>query len=574
VRGAETSKGRLFGAARAEEGENGRRPGRLLPTFKAFALLAVVAAIVFGLMQNGLYDDDILLLWLPVSTVILGLLFVAVLTRGFFEAVPREGWVLISLLAALVLVKGLSMAWTLSETETIKETLRSATYLAAFAAALAANAIVPRAGWALVATLAVLLAAFWEGPYRWMLLLMLIAAAVGASAFARRSPSDGEQVASLVDGLGVPLVALAGYGLLQKVYPNDYRVDSIDRYRVDSTIGYPNTTAVVLGMGSLLVLARMTALRNPLLRGLCAVILLGCLATLYLTLSRGGIGSFVVGLGVLFALGSGRLQMLANLLLVSIPGAWLWWRMQGLGALLDPNASMREKVADGLVLRNDLIVAFVAAFALQAAFGFLVSRYELTDVSRRYLRVAVGAGAVVAAVGLGALAVAGGVIGNANAEDNAAGRLVSLGIGFRADYWRVGWEAWMENPLTGTGAGTFQYTWLAERPGVQGVKQIHNLYLEQGTETGLFAFLALLAFVVILAGFVGRAAWRMPGGDGRLLLSGLAAAVAVYLVSSVVEWHWYLPASTLFFFVLAAAAVRLAASGDPRKADHTGDETG
>jgi len=49
----------------------------------------------------------------------------------------------------------------------------------------------------------------------------------------------------------------------------------------------------------------------------------------------------------------------------------------------------------------------------------------------------------------------------------------------------------------------------------------------------------------------------------------------VYLVSSVVEWHWYLPASTLFFFVLAASAVRLAReTGDPPKAaGGSADET-
>ena len=563
----QTSRDRHFGAGRGENGEKNRRPGRVLAALGALCLLAVVGVTVFGLMNNGLYDDGILWLWQPAAAILLGLLFVAVLTRGFFEGVPREGWVLVALLSALVLIKGLSMIWTVSETETINETLRSATYLAVFAVALAVNVAVPRAGWALVAALAVLLAAFFETPYRLMLLLMLIAAAVGASAFARRDPSEEARISSLVDGLGVPVAAVAVYGLLQKVYPRDYPIGALDGYRVDSTLGYPNTAAVLLGMGAVLSLARMTTLRNPLLRGLCAVFLLGTLATLYLTLSRGGIGSFAVGLGVLFALGSGRLQMLANLVLVAVPGAWLLWRMQGLGALLDPDATIRQRVADGAVLRNDLIVAFVVAFVLQAAYGYLASRYELTDVSRRYLSIAVGVGGVLAAIAFAGFLVSSGSAGNPAAGGNAAQRLVSLGIGFRADYWRVGWEAWLERPFTGTGAGTFQYTWLAERTGVQGVKQVHNLYLEQGTETGLFAFLALLAFVVLLVAFTARAAWRRrPEGEGRLLLSGLVAAVAIYLVSSVVEWHWYLPAATWFFFILAAAAVRLASAGDPPKA--------
>ena len=571
--GVETAGGRVFGAA-GDEGEKGRRPGRLLVAFKAFVLLSLVGATVFGIIGNGLYDDA---LWIPVAAGVLWLLFATVLARGFYAAVSPVGWVLISLLAALVLVKGLSMIWTISETETIKETLRASMYLAVFAIALAADTAVPRLGWALVVALAVALGLLWETPYRSALLLLLLAAVVGASAFARGSLPGYRQVGPLVDGLGGAVAAVAGYGLLQKTYPGDYAINSIDGYRVDSTIGYPNTTAVLLGMGAVLALSRMTALRNPLLRGLYAVLLLAALVTLYLTLSRGGIGSFGVGLGVLFALGANRLQMLANLLLASLPAAWVWWRIQGLGALLDPDAAPGRRAADGLALRDDLIVAIMVAFVLQAAYAYLVSRYEITALARRLLVAAVGVVAALAAAtaflvvsGSGGIGAAARVIfSNPDQQGNAAQRLASLGVGFRADYWRVAWDAWLGNPLTGTGAGTFQYTWLEGRTGVQGVKQVHNLYLEQLTETGIFAFLALLAFVAVLLAYTARAAWRCrPAGEGRLLLSGLVAAMVVYLLSSVVEWHWYLPAATLFFFVLAASSVRLAreADGPPKSA--------
>ena len=79
----------------------------------------------------------------------------------------------------------------------------------------------------------------------------------------------------------------------------------------------------------------------------------------------------------------------------------------------------------------------------------------------------------------------------------------------RQEYWRVGWEAWKERPLTGTGAGTFSYTWLENRPGDQGVEQVHNLYLEQGTETGVFA------------SWRSSASWRRLVGTAR---GGLAFA--------------------------------------------------
>jgi O-antigen ligase len=149
------------------------------------------------------------------------------------------------------------------------------------------------------------------------------------------------------------------------------------------------------------------------------------------------------------------------------------------------------------------------------------------------------------------------LVNNPNQTEDMGQRLTSLDMGFREDYWRVGWEAWKEHPLTGTGAGTFKYTWLENRPNSQGVQQVHNLYLEQGTETGVFAFLALAGFVVALVGYSARAAWRSRG-ERRLLLAGLTSALVVYLVSSFLEWHWYIPGSTLFYFLLAGITAKFA----------------
>ena len=91
--------------------------------------------------------------------------------RGFYWDLPPVGILLVGLLAALVAVKGLSMVWTISETETIKETLRSSMYLAAFLMALAAL-------------------------------------------------TSGRQVGPLMDISVLMVAAVAGYGLLQKIKPD------------------------------------------------------------------------------------------------------------------------------------------------------------------------------------------------------------------------------------------------------------------------------------------------------------------------------------------------------------------
>jgi hypothetical protein len=511
---------RLSGTERKEARDKYRRPGRLLAGFKGLVMLALLATTAYGMLNTGLYRDE---LWLPVATGILALLFVTLFVRGFYWDLPTVGILLVGLLAALVAVKGLSMVWTISETETIKETLRSSMYLAAFLMALAAL-------------------------------------------------TSGRQVGSLIDASVFTVAAVAGYGLLQKISPIEYPVGSLDGVRMDSTLQYSNTTAVILGMGVVLALARMSTLRSFVLRGLYAAVTLSLFIALYLTVSRGGIGSLGLGLIILFVITSDRLRMFADLLLLSLPGAWLWWQMQSLPGLLGTGVSSQQKIADGMLFRNDLILALIVAFVLQAAFTILMNRYEPSPVLRRRLGILVVAGGVLAMI-VGAFVVVdryGGpgqaystLLGSANETRNAGQRLASMDISSRGDYWRVAWAAWKERPLTGTGAGTFQYTWLEDRPGLKGVKQVHNVYLEQGTETGLFAFLALLSFVAVLVGYTGRAVWRSgPQGERRLLLAGLGSALMVYLISSAFEWHWYLPASTLFFFILAAVAVKFASRED------------
>lgn len=493
-----------------------RRTGRMPAIFKAVVLVVLLAVTAYGMLNEGLYRDD---LWLPVAAGILGLLLVTLFVRDYYRDVPGVGWALVVLLAVLVGIKGLSMIWTISDTETVKELLRSSMYLATFVLVLAAL-------------------------------------------------YSGRQVGPLMDIVVLIVAAVAGYGLLQKISPIEYPVTSLDEVRIDSTISYVNTFATVLGMGVVLALARMTRLRNAVLRGLYAVLVLAFLVALLLTVSRGGIGSLGIGLVFLFALTGDRLSLLANLLLLSAPGAWLVWKMRDLDGLWT-RVPDEQKIADGTTLRNYLIIALAAAFVLQFCYSLLANRYELVPSFRRKLGAVALAGMILAA-SAGAFVVVdryGGVgktydalASNPDNTKSAPARLASASIGFRENYWRVAWDEWKERPLTGTGAGTFQYTWLQNRPIVTGVKQVHNLYLEQGTETGAFAFLALAGFTVLLVGYTARAAWRSGGGgDRRVLLSGLVAAVVVYLISSVIEWHWYIPSSTLLFFFLAAIAVKLAA---------------
>lgn len=506
-----------------------RRPGRMVAVFRALVLLALLGVTAYGMLKNGLYQDN---LWLPVAAGIFALLFITFFVDGFYGDVTWPGWVLVALLGTLAGIKGLSMTWTISESETVKEILRCSMYLATFLIVLAAL-------------------------------------------------SSFRQVGPLMDIAVLIVAAVAGYGLLQKISPIQYPVTSLDSVRIDSTVDYVNTLAVVLGMGIALALARMTQMRNAVFRGLYAVLILSFLVALYLTASRGGIASLGMGLIFLFVLSSHRLRMLTNLLLLSAPGAWLVFEMRSLDGLWRADVPDKLKIADGTTFRNYLIMALVVAFVLQLVYSLLANRYELMPMGRRVLGI-LAVGVILLTSCAGAFVVINhyGGIGNTYSTlvtkpDNTKDvnkRLASASIGFRQDYWKVAWESWKEHPLTGTGAGTFQFTWLKDRPIDTGVKQVHNLYLEQGTETGVFAFLVLIAFAAALVGYTARAIWRSRAeGDRRVLLAGLGAVVVTYLISSTIEWHWYIPASTLFFFFLAAVTVKFAAK--PEWSDSEAEST-
>jgi len=259
--------------------------------------------------------------------------------------------------------------------------------------------------------------------------------------------------------------------------------------------------------------------------------------------------------------------MFANLLLVLVPLVWLAWQVQGLGTFFDFANDESLRAAEGLAFQNYLIIAVVQAFLLQTIYAFLVERYELAPALRRVLGVAAVV-AVLAGVGVlgfvvlgehrGSDEILGALTSKVEDKDDVRDRLTSLSSNSRSAYWRVAWDEWKEHPFTGTGAGTFMYTWLENRPGFAGVKQVHNVYLEQGTETGIVAFLALVGFAVLLGGYAAWATWRATG-KRKVLLAGLTGAVVVYLVSSALEWHWYIPPSTIYFFILAGVTVRLAA---------------
>jgi hypothetical protein len=130
-------------------------------------------------------------------------------------------------------------------------------------------------------------------------------------------------------------------------------------------------------------------------------------------------------------------------------------------------------------------------------------------------------------------------------------RLSNLGNNKRLDIWRVAIDSFREDPVLGSGAGTFELTWARERPITYRVSEAHSLYAEVLSELGVVG--ALLVIAVLLAILVGIAV-RLRG-DSRVFHAGLLAAALTWMLHAGVDLDWEMTAVTLWLFAVGAAAL-------------------
>lgn len=121
----------------------------------------------------------------------------------------------------------------------------------------------------------------------------------------------------------------------------------------------------------------------------------------------------------------------------------------------------------------------------------------------------------------------------------------------RIDYWRVAVDAFEEEPITGTGAGTFTERWARDRPFFENVEEGHSVYVETLGELGLVGA-ALLALVLggLAAAFV--VAMRRTG---RVLGAAALGAAVAWLAHAGIDWDWELPVLTVWLFAFGGCAL-------------------
>jgi O-Antigen ligase len=134
-------------------------------------------------------------------------------------------------------------------------------------------------------------------------------------------------------------------------------------------------------------------------------------------------------------------------------------------------------------------------------------------------------------------------------------RLTDPSSNGRIDEWRVSADAFADERLHGTGAGTFQIRWNRDRPDASIAYDGHSLYMETLGELGI---VGLLLVVAAIAAILVGAAVRIRGPD-RALHAVACMVLALWALRAGIDWDWEMPVVTLAALCVGGAAIAVPA---------------
>jgi len=118
--------------------------------------------------------------------------------------------------------------------------------------------------------------------------------------------------------------------------------------------------------------------------------------------------------------------------------------------------------------------------------------------------------------------------------EDARERLTAVGNNGRIGHWEEALDAFEDNPLKGTGAGTYELTWAKNRDSYFTVRDGHSVYLETLSELGVVGGILLVAMLGgILVGLALHAR-----GTQRALWGALFTGGCVWALHAAQDWVW------------------------------------
>jgi hypothetical protein len=383
------------------------------------------------------------------------------------------------------------------------------------------------------------------------------------------------------EGLAIACIGVAVLAVCSRLLPHLFPVveGAEAGARLSYPLGYWNGEGVVFGIAAGLALWLSRRGLSAALRQLAVASLPAVLLALYFTYSRGGLLALAISCGCLIVLSHDRLWLFTTLAIGTLGALPAVVAVQGEHSLANNLDDAHIAGQGGLVLAI-LAAGCVLAVALFAGLGWLERRQggltgRALAASRnpRVLRGVALAAALLAIVA--AIAVAGRAWDQFSSPDlqppgSPEKHITQLSGSGRDEFWRVGLDAFSEDPLLGHGAGTYRFSWHLLRHTPAANLDAHSLYLQAFAELGVVGGLLVLAMVATLL-WTGLGAWRAARGPRRDLYAALLGASAAFALCSAIDWFWQIAAIGAIFFLatgvlVAARCAQLAPAGAAGKA--------
>ncbi len=371
----------------------------------------------------------------------------------------------------------------------------------------------------------------------------------------------------LLRGLLAGSVAIALTGLVSRLLP---ALLPTTPGPVSDRLSYPltywNTFALLVGFACILAAHHTSDEHEPAAVRIGAAAALPLLAaTLLLTFSRGAIAVTVLSVAVYIVLA--RPRGLLGGALAALPAVAIALVHTYSASLIHAGTPLTPAaIAQGHHLALVLGACTVGAGILRALALTIDARVaRLPAPSLRAVRVT-----QVAAVGLGALVLAGFVAGGGvsalhhqyenfvndthttSGIEGQRGRLLAVGNDGRVPLWNVARDdAFAADPLKGTGAGTYQLQWQRHRSENHERLYAYSLYFETIGELGVVGGLLLaICLLTILLGI----GLRLRGPGRPVYAAGFAVTIA-WLLHAGVDIDWQTPAACVPVFALGGLAL-------------------
>ncbi|OFW62048.1 MAG: hypothetical protein A2133_09430 [Actinobacteria bacterium RBG_16_64_13] len=366
--------------------------------------------------------------------------------------------------------------------------------------------------------------------------------------------------------------------------------------RLSYPVSYPNNAAALflIGFWPLIWLAAGSDERAP-VRGVALGLATGLLGLAIMTQSRGAVWSLAITALAMFAISPVRLR---TLLYLVVPGVLMVYEFPNLNRYWEEGPLA---VGGALGARTLVVASLTAAFI-----GMILALLERwVKVSRRMKAIF---GSVVL-VGIVAGLVYGSIVATADvggplkwlsrtwtqftqqpvggATEPAVGpssgsRLITVGSNGRVDIWRVAWEEFKAEPVTGVGADNFVFRYDQLRSSeIAKPEHPHSLFLQVLAETGIIGGILFVGSLLLSLGGLlwpriaagwrrSRETWLKPdrpvsrrichprwGADPRAYGWEIALLVALlyWLIHGSVEWLWQMAGVTVPAFLMLAAVL-------------------